>query len=730
VFEAQRFSRMGFVEFAVPKEAGLGDRTGTTHRDGQSMIRNPFTRALQPLLALACLAAPWPWSAEAASIEPRELAALHAEAREAGAVPVMVHLQASTLAQLHGEAVQLRAASDAKARRLYAELGHAALANGRWSNGAGQIGMYVTEAGLDVLSGTANAIFFAPGAGWQQRTMLDGLDGSHEAIEKALRDTGFVDLEVVANADGLMASHGADGRVRFASASAAGRTAGAKLAQLLQDGGDRAFPDRAGLVARANAMATYPVLTMRATREGLLRLATSDAVRSIKPLGYLDSRPTEIDPSALERAARDGEADVIVVMRDGYAGGKLSDASRAASNRSNRTALESVLAHARPGVIRQDFSEFGAVSARLNASELAMLASSGDKRVLAVTLDRPVASPQMTYSVPLMNMQSAWNAGLYGAGQNIIVMDSGVEANHPFFGGRVVYQACFGTTTTGWLSTCPGASAATHWDSPPGTPNAAAPMDGEPHGTYVAGIAAGVRTSPSPFRGTASAASVYAVQVLSRSTTGQKATVFESDMLTALQLAVSSLAPLSNGQAQPFTINMSLGGGEYGRGCAGTHPAIATAVQQLLNAGVPVIASTGNEGMKEAIGFPACIPGVIKVSSVANDGFGNTLGEFSNVVDPAMFPGEAFWLAAGGGHGTVVVSASVGGSYMVGSGTSAAAPHIAGAYATAKAAAPSFAVRDVTAWFQANAAIRVPINVTVDGVSRQVDWRRIRLPAL
>lgn len=84
-------------------------------------------------------------------------------------------------------------------------------------------------------------------------------------------------------------------------------------------------------------------------------------------------------------------------------------------------------------------------------------------------------------------MAAVWNRNppLVAGGQNVVVFDTGVQADHPFLAGRVVFQACFGTTGAvegvNYVSLCPGATAASNWDSPGGTPNAAAPALGSNH---------------------------------------------------------------------------------------------------------------------------------------------------------------------------------------------------------------------------------------------------------
>ena len=143
--------------------------------------------------------------------------------------------------------------------------------------------------------------------------------------------------------------------------------------------------------------------------------------------------------------------------------------------------------------------------------------------------------------------------------------------------------------------------------------------------------------------------------------------------------------------------------------------------QTVQRAGLRDIAATGNEGRSTSISWPACVPNVIKVSSVINDGIGNTRYPTANLANPTAFPLEQFWLAPGGqnttfppvGSGILSSFSSSSSPLQTGNlvGTSMAAPHIAGLYAVLKAVGPNFGVDGLSQYI--NDVVSVPVTVDV-----------------
>ena len=667
----------------------------------------------------------------AATVDASEYAALQREVAQSKWVPVLVHLRTSTLSELANSPSTVRAESEALFTKLSAELGRHALRNGRWRNFAGQVEMYVDADGLASLRKSDNAIAFMRGKGWESRSALLSLGGSHVAMERLLVADGAVDLEVILNVDGLEIGYLADGTLRFVAETLAVEAAATRwnafLLQLKSDEVSRS-PKR---MESDSSVRRYVSLT----REGVLRLIETDLVRSVTPIEHTDQRPRWIDPSIESAGPNPSELEVLITLRSEMFGGRMSPASSDALARSNRAALIDIVRASGHSGKAADFSRLGSFGVRLSSAQLRALIDSPDRRILSIQNNNPIAVPHLSVASASMNVPWAWNAGYKGLGQSIAIIDTGVEASHPFLTGRVTYQACFGTLSSTYQSDCPGAYPWTDWDSPLGTAGAGLAIFGDDHGTHVAGIAAG-NSGGGSLQGMAPDATIYSINVFSRRIGGSALLAHPVDILGALNLGVSQLPPLAAPNKQPVTFNLSLGGGGNStpQFCAlndfvnASNSSFVVAVHALRSAGIPVVASTGNDNTTTGIAWPACLPGIVKVSATLNDGIGSTRAPGSNVVNPASYPGETFWFAPGGSvaSGGFVSSSVLGGQYGGKGGTSMASPMIAGLYAVAKGVVPGWGDSDITAYFLANFALNVPI--VVGSPPTPVNWKRIRFP--
>ena len=315
----------------------------------------------------------------------------------------------------------------------------------------------------------------------------------------------------------------------------------------------------------------------------------------------------------------------------------------------------------------------------LEATPAARAALTRSPDVLRV-FDDDILRLVLAQSVPIVQGDQVWAAGYDGGGTTLAVIDTGVDAHHPFVAGRVVAEACFSSSSPGISqSTCPNGT-----DQQIG-PGAAAPCSLADclHGTHVAGIAAGNGAGAGvPYSGVARNARLIAVQVFSVIVDANScggfapcAGAFASDIIAALEYVYRS-----PGSLNIAAVNMSLGSTTFQAAC--DDQPYKPAIDNLRAIGIASIIASGNGFAGNAISSPACISSAISVGSTDKS---NQVSIFSNVAPfLALFaPGEA------------IRSSIPGGSFGDFSGTSMAAPHVAGAWALIRQAAPAATVGQI-----------------------------------
>jgi subtilisin len=169
-------------------------------------------------------------------------------------------------------------------------------------------------------------------------------------------------------------------------------------------------------------------------------------------------------------------------------------------------------------------------------------------------------------------------------------------------------------------------------------------LDDNGHGTHVAGTVAALNNDLGVL-GTAPQAELYAIKVLDQNGGGSY-----SDVIAGIEWAIT---------ANMNIVNMSFGGNSGSR-------TLQKAVDNAYKAGILLVAAAGNNGFdrKGTITYPAKYDSVIAVGAVNQM---NERANFSSV-------GRELELMAPG----VGVASTVLGGYATYSGTSMAAPHVAG----------------------------------------------------
>ncbi|MBE0511204.1 MAG: S8 family serine peptidase [Gammaproteobacteria bacterium] len=383
----------------------------------------------------------------------------------------------------------------------------------------------------------------------------------------------------------------------------------------------------------------------------------------------------------LDRSQQQGSVRVIVQLQQpALLSGLSVQAGRAAQRQGIAVAQQQLLERlAGQGLTATPLRRFEHIAGMaLRVDSAALQALRDDPAVLSLQEDR-LARPLLAQSIPLINADDLWALGGTGDGWAVAVLDTGVDYTHEFFTGKLIAEACFSSddVDAGASSLCPDGAEESFEE---GAGLHCSGIDGCAHGTQVAGIAVGQGTTRN---GVAKAADLIAIQVFSRiedvefcDGSNPCLASYGSDQIAAL----GYLTTLHDQQGQDIAaVNLSLGEGAYGASCDGSNTVMKAAVDALRSRGIATIASSGNEELDGEISAPACISSVIAVGATnKQDG----LASFSN-------HSELVDLLA---PGVLIQTSNVVSGYVAVSGTSASAPHVAGAWAAFKSLYPELAV--------------------------------------
>jgi subtilisin family serine protease len=377
----------------------------------------------------------------------------------------------------------------------------------------------------------------------------------------------------------------------------------------------------------------------------------------------------------VEEALQRGTTVRVVVAMKAAASGNLAQRRRQ-SNEAQR--MLRAIGPNEFQVVRR-FAVTPALAGNLTAAGLARLRT--NPNVARVDLDRGGAG-DLSNSVPQINAPLIHaDYGVDGSGVTVAVLDSGIDTDHPDLASSLAGEQCFCSGNGGC---CPAGGSTQS--------GAGAAEDDESHGTHVSGIITndGV-VAPS---GVAPGAEIVAVKVLD----ANNEFCCSSDIIAALDW-------VANSRPDVKVVNMSLGTfATYTGNCDAADAvtmAFAGAIDALTQNGVAVFASSGNDGLTNAMNAPACIGNTISVGGV-------------NVFDQVRASSNSdlsLDLLAPGGF---IVSAGLGGGTATKSGTSMASPHAAGTAALLLGAFPSLAPSQTLAALQSTG---LPITDPKSGVT-------------
>ena len=433
------------------------------------------------------------------------------------------------------------------------------------------------------------------------------------------------------------------------------------------------------------------------TVSGALRAFRSSVVLVLAAIVSSAALAAQIDPAALQKlsdkAAR-GEPVKLIVRLKG-------DSSAKAPNANARAAIRGLISAKQQGLLKRHggglktvkhYRETPYVALETDQKGLAALLADGD----VVSIEEDIAVEMTLNETPvIVDADQAWGSGYRGAGQAVAILDTGVDTAHPFFAGKIVAEACFSRNSASTTSRCPNGQ-----NSQIGTGSAVPCSDaGCWHGTHVAGIAAG-KSGILVGAGMGPDAIIIPIQVFTRYCDAAGACSLQA-YSSDIGLALDHVFQLSS-SITIASVNLSLGGGSYTAACDTVAPSIKELIDTLRNVNIATVISSGNGSEANAISFPACISSAISVGSTTKQ---NTIASYSNS------SAQLSLLAPGSG----IYSSVPGGGYGTASGTSMAAPHVAGIWTLMKSAKPSATVTEVLASLQSTG---LPITDSRNGLSK------------
>jgi subtilisin family serine protease len=339
---------------------------------------------------------------------------------------------------------------------------------------------------------------------------------------------------------------------------------------------------------------------------------------------------------------------------------------------------DDVLGHAGPGFqLTHRFQLLTAMAGYLDRRTLNRLASHPQVRSISVDGGGRLAisSPPLDIDAIQDRMPMHW--AIDSSQIKVVVMDSGIDAGHADFAGALVDEGCFCANPKG--NCCPN-----------GQPSQFGPgsaADDHGHGTWVSSNILG-RGNVAP-AGAVPAASLVSIKVLD----AKNSLVGSADITAAFDwIAVNH--PDAN------VVNVSLGSMTTSAvECDGLElawvRAMRDAVQAVTANDTLIIASSGNQGDANGMEVPSCLSDVISVGATWRE---DAVGSFfSYCPSPQVNPrrDEVACFSNSSDHldilapGVMMNAAGLGGGTVSGiSGTSFAAPVVAGCAALIRAARP------------------------------------------
>lgn len=286
------------------------------------------------------------------------------------------------------------------------------------------------------------------------------------------------------------------------------------------------------------------------------------------------------------------------------------------------------------------------------------------------------AHPALSSTVRIVGADRLHAQGVDGQGWRVAIVDSGVEGSHPFL-VQPVAEACFASQ-----GRCPNGGTR---QEGLGAGSPCTGHDGCFHGTHVAGIALGASNS---LVGVAPAAELVAVNVFSVRT-GSACGDAPSPCLGASVVDILAGLDWLVARADSLrlaSVNLSLGGPYFSttEACDAEDPGAKSLFEQLRSKGVLPVVSSGNGGRSDAVAWPGCLSNALSVG--ASDKTDRVATSFPFPASGGSDSAKLLKLLA---PGVDVFASTLNGGFGAATGTSMAAPHVAGALALLREVAPT-----------------------------------------